>query len=230
MENLAGQSEVVRFARAMAAPRSVHISPVTIATRFGPYPAGPAAPGDLPPAVDVRQASLLGAAWTVGSIAALAASGAASVTYYETTGWRGVLELDEGSPMPGRFPSAPGQVFPLYHVLADVAEWRMGTLRAAGSTHPLQAVALALDLEGLDRVLVANVRPEAQRVRVAGLRGDTAHVRVLDEASVLTALDDPASFRATEGGPVALDHHGLWLELGPYAVARIVTRVAARGT
>ena len=51
---------------------AVCVSPVTIATRFGPYPAGPAAPGGLPAAVDVRQASLLGAAWTVGSIAALA--------------------------------------------------------------------------------------------------------------------------------------------------------------
>ena len=75
MENLAGQAEVVRMARSFRDGIAVCVSPVTIATRFGPYPAGPATPGGLPAAVDVRQASLLGAAWTVGSIAALATVG-----------------------------------------------------------------------------------------------------------------------------------------------------------
>jgi hypothetical protein len=224
VENIRGQAEVVAFAKTIAAPRSIHVSPVTLATRFGPYPAGPAAPGDLPPAVDVRQASLLGAAWTVGSIAAMATAGAASVTYYETTGWRGVLELEDGPPMPERFPSVPGQVFPLYHVLADIAEVRTGTLRSSRSTDPLRAVALALAVDEGDRLLVANVTPEPQRVRITGLRGTSAAVRVLDEASAVTALLDPAGFRARPGAPEPVVDEVLWLELGPYAVARVVTK------
>jgi hypothetical protein len=221
VENIAGQSEVVRFASAIAAARSIHVSPVTLATRFGPYPAGPAVPGDLPSAVDVRQASLLGAAWTVGSIAALAGAGATSATYYETTGWRGVLELDEGSPMPDRFPSVAGQVFPMYHVFADVAGWRADTLREVTSSDPLRAVALAVTSPDAERLLVANVTPEPQRVTLTGLRGTSARMRVLDEATATWALEHPARFRADPGAPMTVSQGSVTLALGPYAVARI---------
>jgi hypothetical protein len=223
VENLAGLTEMVRFAGEVAAPRSVHVSPVTIATRFGPYPGGPSAPGDLPAPVDVRQASLLGAAWTAGAIGALAASGAASATFYETTGWRGVLELAAGSPMPDRFPSVPGQVYPLYHVLADAAEWKTGTLRALEATAPLTVTGFAVELEGGAVGLVAaNVTPEPQRVRLSGLPGTTARVRILDEATAMVALSDPGAFRASGGGESAVRDGELWLELGPYAVARVI--------
>jgi len=222
VENLPGLAEMVRFAAEIAAPRTVHVSPVTIATRFGPYPGGPSGPGDLPAPVDVRQASLLGAAWTVGAVAALAASGAGSATFYETTGWRGVLELDAGSPMPNRFPSVPGQVFPLYHVLADLAEWKAGSVLAVDASDGLLVTGLAVEVDGMFGVLVANVTPEPQRVRLTGLPGLTARVRVLDEASAMTALTDPASFRAWAGGEISVRDGELWLALGPYAVARVV--------
>ena len=45
-------------------------------------------------AVDVRQASLLGSAWTATALKHLAEAGAASVTWYETAGWRGIVEWD----------------------------------------------------------------------------------------------------------------------------------------
>jgi D-apionolactonase len=221
VENVASQADVVRMARSFPGERAVCVSPVTIATRFGPYPAGPAREGDLPPPVDRRQASLLGEAWTVGSIAALASAGAASVTYYETTGWRGVLETERGSPMPERFPSRPGQVFPVYHVLADVAEWRDGRVVPVHLGDPLRALALAVqDGSGL-HALVANVTPEAQRVRVSGLPAGAAHVRVLDDASAEHALDDPSAFRASSGAPLTVRDGRLWLALGPFAVARL---------
>jgi hypothetical protein len=199
----------------------VCISPVTLATRYGPYPAGPAREGDPPPPVDVRQASLLGAAWTVGSLAAIASEGASSVTYYETTGWRGVMETERGAPMPERFPSRPGMVFPVYHVLADVAEWRAGSPCEVRPGDPQRAVALAVRSGSAMHLLVANVTPEAQRVRVRGLPGPWAAVRVLDEASAETALDDPATYRAASPWRQDVRDGSLWLELGPYAVARI---------
>jgi hypothetical protein len=220
VENLAGQSEVVRMARTFG-ERAICISPVTIATRFGPYPDGPAAPGDLPPAVDVRQASLLGAGWTVGSIAELARAGAASVTYYETTGWRGVIETDAGSPMPDRFPSLPGQVFPMYHTFADLADWKDGRLLAAESTDPLRVTVLAIEDDRGRHLLVANVTPDAQRVRIDGLAGTTARVRTLDDATATWALDDPGAFRAWPGADHPVRDESLWLEVGPLAVARV---------
>ncbi len=222
VENLAGQGEVVRFTRTFGGDRPISVSPVTLATRFGPYPAGPSRPDDLPAAVDVRQASLLGAAWTLGSVAALAGSGADSVTYFETTGWRGVVEQDGGPPDP-RFPSRPGDMVPLAHVFADVAERSGGRVREARSDQPLAAVGLGIEDDAGTRVLVANVRPERSTVVVTGLDGGEVDVRILDEVTAQEAMRDPAAFRNSGSGQ-AVEDGRLTLELGPYAVARIDLR------
>ncbi|HSO30600.1 MAG TPA: hypothetical protein VLS28_11905 [Candidatus Sulfomarinibacteraceae bacterium] len=219
VENLVGQSEVVAMARSFAGGRPISVSPVTIATRFGPYPAGPSAPGDLPSVVDVRQASLLGAAWTVGSIKHLAEAGAESVTYYETTGWRGVVERDGGAP-DARFPSRPGEVYPMFHVFADVAGWRGATVLAAPSSQPLAAEALAVEDEAGQHLLVASLQPAAGRAVVTGLRGTAARTRTLDAGAAATASADPMGFRE-RSVIVPLAEGRLELALGPYAVVRV---------
>jgi len=129
VETLAAQAATVHSARGFVGDRPIAITPVTLRPRFNPDATGPEvppAPGALPSSVDARQMSLFAAAWTLGSLKYLAQSGAASVTYFETVGWRGVVESAEGSPAP--FPSLPGAVFPVYHLLADVAEWRDAAL------------------------------------------------------------------------------------------------------
>ena len=110
MENVTAQGTTVATARSFADGRAICVSPVTLAARFNPVAKGPAPPtpaGELPSAVDHRQMSLLGAAWTVGSIASLAAAGADSVTWYETVGWRGLIERESGSPVPESIPCPP---------------------------------------------------------------------------------------------------------------------------
>jgi hypothetical protein len=71
-------------------------------------------------------------------------------------------------------------------------------------------------------LLAANVTSEPQRVRLSGLPGTTARVRILDEASAMVALPDPGAFRASAGGETLVHDGELWLELGPYAVARVI--------
>jgi D-apionolactonase len=195
---------------------------VTIATRFGPYPNGPAGPDDLPPAVDPRQSSLLGAAWTAASIGELAAAWAASVTFFETAGWRGVVERDAGNPMPGRFASRPGQTFPLAHPIADAAAVVGSPVLALTVSDPLVVGGFAAAGPDGTVVVVANLTPDAQRVRVSGLAGGpAAAVRILDDATVDGASTDPGSFRGAVGAPVPLVDGSAELALGPYAVARI---------
>jgi hypothetical protein len=86
------------------------------------------------------------------------------VTWFETTGWLGVVERDEGNPRPELFPSKPGDVFPVYEVLRDLASLAGRELREAVSDDPLRAVALAAG----DGVVVANVTPREQAVEVDG--------------------------------------------------------------
>ena len=95
VETLDAQGGTVESAKQFVGKLPLAISPITLRPRFNPSAIGPQpepAPGMLPSQVDVRQMSLFGAGWTLGSIKNLAANGTSSLTYYETTGWRGVME------------------------------------------------------------------------------------------------------------------------------------------
>ncbi len=223
METLSAQPATVESARAIGGKRRIFVSPVTLKPRFnavatGPIP--PVPPGELPPQVDARQMSLFAAAWTLGCIARLAGSGAAGVTFFETTGWRGVMELEEGPPVPERFPALPGCVFPVYHVLADLAERGQGGFRAAASSAPLVADGFTMESTGRHRTLLANLTPEPAAVRVAAL-GRAARVRSLDETTVERACRAPSDFRAAAGSRIAIRRGRLAMKLLPHAVVRI---------
>ncbi len=222
VENIAGLLEMARYAREVAAGRSLHISPITLATPAGPYPGGPPGPDDLPGPVDPRQASLLGAAWTAGAVGALAEAGVSTATFYETTGWRGLMEVDAGSPMPDRFPSRPGDLFPVFHLLADLAAWRDAPVLRLEPSDPLRVTGVAVERDGAPALLLANVTPDPLRLRVADLPGEAASVRLLDEASAAWALSEPALFRGTPGTRIPVVAGSLWITLAPYAVATIL--------
>ena len=139
MEAPAAQGDIVRTARSFSGGRPIAVTPVTLRPRFNPDAVEsepPPAPGELPFAVDPRQASLLCAAWTVASAKYLAEAGATSITYYETAGWQGVMEREAGSPAPARFRSIPGAVFPVYHVLRDLCGWWRGEGLHVSSDNP----------------------------------------------------------------------------------------------
>jgi hypothetical protein len=177
--------------------------------------------------VDSRQATLFGAAWTLGSIGSLSLAGASSMTIHETFGWRGVLERKEGSPLPEKFPSVAGGVFPLHHVLADVLELGGGRAAALSTPDPLVAGGLGIERDGLRRILVANFTTDPRRIVLhvpAWRPAREARVRVLDASRVPRALSDPEGFRLDPGGSLAFREGRLELELGAHAVARIDLR------
>ncbi|HLI07341.1 MAG TPA: hypothetical protein VKV40_12295 [Ktedonobacteraceae bacterium] len=222
-ETLEAQGETVRSARAFAGGRPVIVSPVTLKRRYNPHATvaeAEKAPNELPDAVDPRQMSLFGAAWTAGSIKYLAESGAASLTYYELTGWRGIMERETGSPLPELFPSLPETVFPLYHVFADIAEWKGGALATCTASQPLVATALAVAIGGELHLLVVNFTAGQQRVVIDSLPAGQAALRSMDASNALEAMQHPEVFRLrremvdVDGGELALD-------LAPYAIVRI---------
>ena len=206
-----------------SSPSPVIVSPVTLKPPHNPYATGPAPallPGELPPQVDPRQMSLLGAGWTAGSLKYLAESGVQSITYYETTGWRGVMETEYGCPMPEVFHSTPGSVFPLYHVLADFGEFSGGEVIHSRSSNALVVDGLSLRKGEKTRVILANFTEESQPVSIQGL-GAHAWVRLLDETNAEEALLAPEKFRLSAGVQYPIAGGSLQLTLLPYAVARI---------
>jgi hypothetical protein len=167
METIEAQPATVHTARAFAGNRPLVVSPLTLRQRFNPVATGAemAPPvGELPATVDPRQLSSFAAAWTFASMAALAVAGLTSATYFETTGWRGVMERPQGSPLPGKFPSEAGAPFPVYHVLAALADFRSAAV-ATGE----DLVAVTLFSAGRPkRLLVGNLAGNRREVRIDG--------------------------------------------------------------
>jgi hypothetical protein len=221
VETLEMQAETVVSARRFTGTAPLAITPVTLRPRFNPNATGPArapAPGALPPEVDERQMSLFGAGWTLGSLKYLAESGVYSITYYETTGWRGVMETAAGSPVPERFRSLPGAVFPLYHVLADASELAGGAVLPSRASAPLAFDGLALHRDGRMRIMLANLGPQPRQVRVrCPLLGLQVRLRYLDETNALEAMRSPDQFRAEAWRSVSVAAGELVADLQPFA-------------
>lgn len=222
-ENLGGQADTVRSALAFAGGLPVAVGPITLRPRFNPHATGPepeAGPGELPRHVDPRQISLFCAGWLVGCVRELALAGTSRLTFFETTGWRGVMETEAGSPLPEAFPSFPGAVFPLYHVLADVGEFAGGSVLPVRLDPRSRVEALALARGDGLRVLVANLGPTPRRVRVAGLRS-RAEVTQLVESNAIEAMSRPRQFRAGRGESVVTVGGGLERDLPAFSLVRI---------
>lgn len=238
VENLAAQAETVRSARAIAGSKRVSVSPVTLRPRFNPNATAPQKmplSGELPSEVDARQMSLFGAGWTLGSLKYLCESGVHSATYYETTGWRGVMETETGSPLPERFPSLPSAVFPLYHVLADFGEFRGGIIRPVVSSSPLKVEGVLLQKTDCAAFLCANLTGDTQSVTLpcpdfsAGISnrnrtspvGRACRVRLTDSRNAEFAMRAPQRYRAESWQAVQIPQSGLdWL-LPPYGLLRL---------
>jgi hypothetical protein len=220
VETLEAQGDTVRSARALADGKPVVVTPVALRYRWPVHGPIQTAPGELPFQVDARQLSLMLAGWTVGSVKYTAEAGAASLTYYETTGWRGLVETERGSPLPERFPSEPGMVFPVYWAFRELARLRGGAIVACSSTAPLRAIGLALASGDGLTVLVANLTPAETRVTLTGLRGEATVRAVVDEATAETAMHRPAA-HAPPAAPLTVTGGAAELELGPFALVAV---------
>ena len=222
VENLDAQGENVRSARTIAGEKQVIVSPITMRRRVNFHAAGDPPPtplGELPDSVDVRQSSLYGAAWTAGSLKYISESGASSVTYYETTGWRGVVERAGGSELPEQFQLGGGRrvpALPPARRRGRVA-WGGGPrLRCRATRSPRRARRASPRWRG--RALVANLTPSEREVVVGPLHGSLS-LRRLNEATAAHAASDPAAFRASSEAASADGE--LELTLAPYEVVRI---------
>jgi hypothetical protein len=214
-------TDLIETANQRTSGKPVVISALTLRPRFNPVATAletPPAPDELPPQVDPRQLSLFGAGWTLGCLKYVCESGKVSqISCYETTGWLGVLEQEQGSPLPAKFPSMPGSVFPLYHVLADIGEMRGGVALRVESSDPLLVDALLLQKGSHQRLLIANLDSAEHQLQVAS--PNIGKVRFLDETTYETASGSPEIFRT--GGSAVYSGMGgtVALRLLPYAVA-----------
>ena len=154
-----------------------------------------------------------------GSLKYLSEAGASSVTYYETTGWRGVVERADGLGAAGALPLARrGGVPALPPARRRRSAGAGRRFSRCESSDVLSAVGLAV--RGRRRDAPARGQPDARRagVAVAPLEGEVA-LRRLNEYTAGEAASDPEEFRRRR--ETAAADGELTLMLAPYEVVRI---------
>lgn len=228
VESLEGQEWALRTARALWPGKPPAVS--TISLKRSPFAASLKQGGIAPDGAwlnqaDPRQVSLLAAAWTLASIKRLAEQGAASATFYQTTGPLGLMAGETTAPEERDFPGvdyklAPDWVFPLFHVFADLADFKGGRTSELIASHPLRCDGLALRSGSRRAILLASLEGATFKARIEGLSGPV-HLRRMNDRTVRLAVEDAEAFRTVAGESVDAPGGALELDLAPYEYIRI---------
>ena len=203
IETLPIQADTVRSARQFTGQTPIIISPVTLRVQRVNQKPGP---GELPSNVDPRQASLFGAGWTLGSLQSLSSAGVSRITFYETVGMKGLMASERPAEAGNPFPAAPGQLYPVYHLLKAIGEFAGGRVQTIDSTKASAVAGMAFARGRQRRLLIANLTDEPQTVRLQGFEGK-ADMNVLS-ADKAGAWTKSASATALTK-PVLLPPHGI---------------------
>lgn len=156
-ENAASLPWLAETAAGFAAGLPIAVSPLTLRPRQDPRPASSRAPGEAPFTDDPRQSTVVAAAWTLAVLASAAPAGFASLTFFEPTGPRGLMD--------------GGVAFPVFHAFADVAALPGAAVAPARSRRPERVRALALRAGARTRLFLLSVSDEPHPIRVEGLTG-----------------------------------------------------------
>jgi hypothetical protein len=220
METLEALPYQIKSTRAIAGKAGYHLGPSAIPARMNPYGAStPDNPNNervCLSKIDPRQRGLFGAAWSVGYLGGWAKGALDRVTLGAATGPSGLVyrKTDHAQPY---FDGLSGTaVYPMYHVLSDLA--KASGAKQIATTVSEEGAAAALAYRGKDGAVLwlANLTPRAQTVRVTGFAGP-AKVAVLDEGSFAKATTDTAFLEKSAKRVAQVGN----VTLRPYAVTRI---------
>jgi hypothetical protein len=145
----------------------------------------------------------------------------ASTTWFETVGWRGIMEGKDGCPLPRLFPSKPGMLFPLFPLFESLSDRKGASARVPNLPTESPVECLVLSSPRGMRVLLANSTPRERAVELSGLPGKATRARILyapkaGEKGEVRWRD--VALRGAESSPTD------WLAppaLGPYAIMQI---------
>jgi hypothetical protein len=220
METLEALPYVIKSTRAFIGKTAYRVGPSAIPARTNPYGAASAPNPDNERVclsqIDPRQRGLFGAAWNLGYVAAFARGGLEAITLGAATGPAGMIyrRADHAQPY---FDSLTGPaVYPVYHLIADLAQASGSRMVATTSSDDGVIASLAYRDEDGPILWLANLTAKPASVRVKGFAGP-ARLTLIDEGSFARATTD-LGFLDKSGKRVAKVGA---LALRPYAVARL---------
>jgi len=174
VENLAAQEWAAKSALGFAGERSIRVSPVNIQRRFNANQANIKESTDgivCPTDVDARMMSLFGGCWTAISLKYLCSSDISGITYFETSGERGIIQGEYDSRWPEEFPAKKGMLFPVYFLFKYILKYKNLRIIKSISSNPLISDALVLSDGKQARIMVVNFTGKEQKVAVTGCTG-----------------------------------------------------------
>ncbi|HRX36711.1 MAG TPA: hypothetical protein P5337_09950 [Aestuariivirga sp.] len=217
METLESLPSIIASTRAMIGKAPYHWGPSSIPCRDNPYGAAVSAnPGNgrvCLADMDPRQRGLFAAAWNLGLAAAAARGGVQSVAFGAVTGPQGAVYRKTDYKQPW-FDGANASVYPVYHVLAGLMDASGSRLVESTSSAPSTVVSLAHHGKAGPVLWLANLTPDAQKVKVAGMAGP-AMVHRISDGTFARAAKSAGHFAGATAKKIGT------VELGPYEAARI---------
>jgi D-apionolactonase len=175
IENLEAQKHVVESAKNLFPEKQIFVSPVTLKQRFNVVATSDepdVETVELPSQVDVRENSVFAAQWLLGSLKYLAQSGIDLVTYFEIVGWRGFIQGDFESPVPEKFDSKKGDIFPVFYLLKEIAGFNEVIYSESISPLEVDGIVIAgINLNGqpVKKLILANFSNQPKKVKVSGI-------------------------------------------------------------
>ena len=204
-KTLSTQRESIEFAQKYLAPQ-VFISPITFSTRGNPETGHSKDQrvnfADLNSAMHIR--TIEGAAWTLGSIHALASAGAFSGTWHDLFGEFGIIYLQSGSI----------KFSPTFHALSALGAHRAHQISIATS---LDNSWVAFENQEMKTILVASLRPWTVEITAKVLAGYKSIQSLRgDDCEKASQIMDWWSYAETT--PISADFP---LTLAPFEIALI---------
>ncbi len=205
MQTTEGQAANVYTASHLYPGLPVHVTPLTLRIRWNPDATGEAESREeqLLKQVDHRQMSLFCGAWTLRSLVTLALSGAASATYFEVAGPRGLFA--DHQPLPQGFLGVPGMRYPAWFVMRHALSILLHAQPRMQNGHGVTA------LTDGERVLLANTTSRQQEIH---LRNWSAFEGQMLEPATMTQL----AMTALSGNAKTLIGKTEKLSLNPYGI------------
>jgi hypothetical protein len=162
-ENAQAQVYMVESAIKYFDDLAVHVSPITLKPRFNPNAtaAETKSKAKLPDTVDLRQTSLYGACWTLSSLMHLCASGVNLLTYYETVGWKGIMQGQRKPDYPDLFPVKPEMLYPVFHIFKCLLRHKVVSWIPFNASLPYAVVALGFRDNSSLKVFMANLHEKS---------------------------------------------------------------------
>ena len=216
LETLEAQPSTVESA-AQFCDGALILSPITLRPRFNPNATDPTKQQELPSTAtaDPRQQTPFCAAWTVGALAQLVPlDRIVSLTFYETTGPRGIMNSQPHSSAAEPAQVGTGNIFPVYNVFEAVAEIR-NVLPLSISSHALVTAFAFQNEQGQSIALIANPTAEPKPVTLHFVDSDLDILKV-DEIDV--ARTSQAELTVTEVGAT---RDQVKLELAPHVLLKL---------